>query len=658
MAKKVDMIQRLVYRLPKYLVLQADMLICLFSVLLAYFLRYNLEGLPEEVWDIFYTSLTIICSVKFISFLYFKSYTGIIRYTSVEDAKRIFFALTFSFVLISFLNMVHYYRTNEFLVPLSILIIDYFTSSLFMAGFRVITKILYYEWKSQNSEKINVIIYGAGEAGIITKKTLDQDTGMNYNVVAFVDDNRAKSGGMVDGIIIYHARKKLESLIRAKNVELVIIAIQKISADRKKRIIDTCLSYGVQVRNVPPVEKWINGELSFKQIKDVKIEDVLGRESITLDSTSIRQEIQGRTVLVTGAAGSIGSELCRQIAHFNPRFLVMVDQSESALYDLEMEFQDQNIKCNYDMMLADIRNTIRIRKLFEQYSPDIVFHAAAYKHVPVMEENPTEAVNTNILGTKNLADLSVKYRVKKFVMVSTDKAVNPTSVMGASKRVAEIYTQSLNRIAIDELENSTKFITTRFGNVLGSNGSVIPRFKKQIAEGGPVTVTHPEITRYFMTIPEASQLVLEAAAMGKGGEIFLFDMGESIKIVDLAKKMIKLSGLTLGKDIQLVYTGLRPGEKLYEELLANEENTMATHHPKIMIAKVREHEFSVVQEQIAEVVKFYERGEEERMVIEMKKMVPEYKSKNSVFEKLDQPAFKKTITTVSSLPSGSSSNLN
>ncbi len=643
MAKKVDMIQKLVYRLPKYLVLQVDVLMCLLSVLVAYFLRYNLETLPDEVWESFYISLSVICSVKIVSFLFFKSYTGIIRYTSVEDAKRIFFSLTASFIIISSINIIHHYRTGYFLVPLSILIIDYFTSSLFMAGFRIITKIAYYEWKSQNSEKINVIIYGAGQAGIITKKTLDQDTGMNYNVVAFVDDNRGKAGGMIDGISIHHARKKLENLIRDKKAELVIIAIQKISTERKKKIIDTCLSYGIQVRNVPPVEKWINGELSLKQIKDVKIEDVLGRDAISLDSTIVMEELQGRTVLVTGCAGSIGSELCRQITHFNPRFLVMVDQSESALYDLEMEFQDQNIKCNYDMTLADVRNVARMQKLFEQYRPDVVFHAAAYKHVPVMEENPSEAVNTNILGTRNLADLSVKYKVKKFVMISTDKAVNPTSVMGASKRVAEIYTQSLSNLTLDEPENQTKFITTRFGNVLGSNGSVIPRFKKQISEGGPVTVTHPEITRYFMTIPEASQLVLEAGAMGKGGEIFLFDMGESIKIVDLAKKMIKLSGLTLGKDIQLMYTGLRPGEKLYEELLNNEENTMPTHHPKIMIAKVRRQEFSQVQAHIAELLKYYERGEEEKMVIQMKRMVPEYKSNNSIFEKYDESQTKRAI---------------
>jgi len=646
MAKKVDMIQKLVYRLPKYLVLQVDLLMCLLSVLVAYFLRYNLESLPEEVWESFYISLGVICSVKLVTFLFFKSYTGIIRYTSIEDAKRIFFALTTSFILISVINIIHHYRTGNFLVPLSILIMDYFTSSLFMAGFRIVTKIAYYEWKSQNSERINVIIYGAGQAGIITKKTLDQDTGMNYHIVGFVDDNRNKAGGMIDGITIHHARKKLENLIKTKNVELVIIAIQKISAERKKAMIDTCLSYGIQVRNVPPVEKWINGELSLKQIKDVKIEDVLGRDAIRLDSTSIMQEIQGKTILVTGAAGSIGSELCRQIAHFNPRFLVMVDQSESALYDLEMEFHDQNIKCNYDMTLADVRNVARMQKLFEQYQPDAVFHAAAYKHVPVMEENPSEAVNTNILGTRNLADLSVKYKVKKFVMISTDKAVNPTSVMGASKRVAEIYIQSLSNMAFDETENLTKFITTRFGNVLGSNGSVIPRFRKQIAEGGPVTVTHPEITRYFMTIPEASQLVLEAGAMGKGGEIFLFDMGESIKIVDLAKKMIKLSGLTLGKDIQLLYTGLRPGEKLYEELLNNEENTMATHHPKIMIAKVRKQELSLVLDQFAALMKHYEKGEEEKMVMQMKRMVPEYKSNNSVFEKYDQGAMKKAPATV------------
>jgi FlaA1/EpsC-like NDP-sugar epimerase len=644
MRKKTDVIQKFIYRLPKYLVLQVDILICLLSVLVAYFLRYNLESLPKEIWNDIYTSICVICTVKFFSFFYFKSYTGIIRYTSVEDAKRIFYALTSSFVVLSVINLGLYLQFGHLLIHTSILIIDFLASTLFMASFRIVAKIAYYEWKTQNAEKINVIIYGAGQAGIITKKTLDQDTSMNYNVVAFVDDKPSKSGGMIDGVTIYSARKKLEELIKTKNVELVIIAIQKVSAEGKKKIIDTCLSYGVQIRNVPPVEKWINGELSLKQIKDVKIEDVLGREAISLDNTVIKEEVNKKRILVTGAAGSIGSELCRQIAHFSPSLLIMVDQSESALYDMDMEFQDHNFKCARVLILADVRNLQKMERVFEEHKPEIVFHAAAYKHVPVMEQNPSEAVHTNILGTRNLADLSIKHMTKKFIMISTDKAVNPTSVMGASKRVAEIYIQSLNSFSLDgDSETSTRFITTRFGNVLGSNGSVIPRFKKQIAEGGPITVTHPEITRYFMTIPEASQLVLEASAIGKGGEIFLFDMGESIKIVDLAKKMIKLSGLILGKDIQLVFSGLRPGEKLYEELLNNEENTLPTHHPKIMIAKVRHQEFTQVQEDMAKLMKYYDKGEEERMVMQMKQMVPEYKSNNSVFEKFDEQKNKRVL---------------
>ncbi|HAR20564.1 MAG TPA: polysaccharide biosynthesis protein [Cytophagales bacterium] len=644
MRKRTDVIQKFIYRLPKYLVLQVDVLICLLSVLVAYFLRYNLESLPTHVWIDIYTSICVICSVKLISFFYFKSYTGIIRYTSVEDAKRIFYSLTSSFIALSAINLGLYLYFGHLLIPTSILIIDFLASTLFMASFRIVAKISYYEWQTQNVEKINVIIYGAGQAGIITKKTLDQDTSMNYNVVAFVDDKTSKSGGMIDGVTIYSARKKLEEIIKTKNVELVIIAIQKVSSERKKKIIDTCLSYGVQIRNVPPVEKWINGELSLKQIKDVKIEDVLGREAISLDNTVIKEELNKKRILVTGAAGSIGSELCRQIAHFSPSLLIMVDQSESALYDIDMEFQDQNFKCPRTLILADVRNMQKMEKVFEMYKPEVVFHAAAYKHVPVMEQNPSEAVHTNILGTRILADLSIKHMTKKFIMISTDKAVNPTSVMGASKRVAEIYIQSLNSFSIDgNSETSTRFITTRFGNVLGSNGSVIPRFKKQIAEGGPITVTHPEITRYFMTIPEASQLVLEASAIGKGGEIFLFDMGESIKIVDLAKKMIKLSGLILGKDIQLVFSGLRPGEKLYEELLNNEENTLPTHHPKIMIAKVRHQEFNQVKEDMAKLMKYYDKGEEERMVMQMKQMVPEYKSNNSVFEKFDEQKDKKAL---------------
>jgi FlaA1/EpsC-like NDP-sugar epimerase len=379
--------------------------------------------------------------------------------------------------------------------------------------------------------------------------------------------------------------------------------------------------------------------LSLKQIKDVNIEDVLGRAPIQLDKTKIKDDIEGKTVLITGAAGSIGSELTRQILQFSPKNMILVDQAESALYELELELSELPYKINFENKLCDITNADRMEKIFRKFKPDIVFHAAAYKHVPVMEDNPAEAVLVNILGTKVLADLSAKYNVEKFIMISTDKAVNPTSVMGASKRIAEIYSQSLNydlAMRSSKLMGNTRFITTRFGNVLGSNGSVIPRFKKQIAQGGPVTVTHPEITRFFMTIPEACQLVLEASSMGEGGEIFLFDMGKSIKIVDLAKKMIKLSGLTLGKDIQLIFTGLRPGEKLYEELLSNEEDTKPTHHPQILIAKTRSYSFQLIQEQIYDLSRILALHNNEAIIMCMKKIVPEYISKNSVYERLDK----------------------
>jgi FlaA1/EpsC-like NDP-sugar epimerase len=599
--------------------------------------------------------LPVVILTKSILFYYTKSYAGIIRFTSIEDAKKIFKALTISLSIILFIDLINWIYSETPLMPLSVILMDYFISMLFMGAFRVIAKILYYEARGVQGDskvaipKINVIIFGAGDAGMITKRTLNQDVGMNYNIVAFVDDNSAKSKSSIEGIDIHRA-SLLPNLIKDHKVEIVIIAIQNLNSERKKQIIDLCLGFGVQVRNVPPVERWINGELSFKQIKDVKIEDVLGREQIQLDNTTIRKEIHNKVVLVTGAAGSIGSELARQIVQYSPKKVMLLDQAESALYDLELELSELPIKINFETVIADVCNKERMERVFNYLMPDIVFHAAAYKHVPVMEMNPSEAVLTNIHGSKITADLSVKYKVKKFVMISTDKAVNPTNVMGASKRVAEIYTQSLNSLIhndnSDEETNSTRFITTRFGNVLGSNGSVIPRFRKQIAEGGPVTITHPEVTRFFMTIPEACQLVLEAAAMGKGGEIFLFDMGQSIKIVDLAKKMIRLSGLTLGKDIQIMFTGLRPGEKLHEELLNDKENTIPTHHPKIMIAKVREYEFDKVTKEIQDLIKLFISQDNEAIIKKMKEIVPEFLSHNSIYEKLDKTKSKISSGTV------------
>ena len=409
----------------------------------------------------------------------------------------------------------------------------------------------------------------------------------------------------------------------------MIIANKDVDPVRKSSIIDVCLNNNIKVLTLPDVNKWINGELSVKQIRKFKIEDLLERPSINLNEDKIKKDTLNQVVLVTGAAGSIGSEMVKQLLKFKPKLIIIFDQAESPLYDLELELNEKYKFNKFEIVIGNIANEYRIEKVFDKYRPSVVYHAAAYKHVPMMENNPAEAIRTNVKGTKIVADLSIKYNVKKFVMISTDKAVNPTNIMGASKRIAEIYTQSSNK------KNVTKFITTRFGNVLGSNGSVINRFRKQIEKGGPITVTHPEITRYFMTIPEACQLVLEAGAMGKGGEIFVFDMGTSVKIADMAKKMIKLSGLELGKDIQLSFTGLRPGEKLYEELLNDKELTMPTHHSQIMIGKVKEYDFESITKQISSLISILPENNNFSIVRMMKEIVPEFKSQNSEYEIID-----------------------
>jgi FlaA1/EpsC-like NDP-sugar epimerase len=421
----------------------------------------------------------------------------------------------------------------------------------------------------------------------------------------------------------------LNDLLELHSVEQLILAIQQFSTERKQELVDLCLVHNVKVLTVPPMIKWINGELSFNQIKKIRIEDLLERDEIHLDDHKIRSELTGHTILITGAAGSIGSELARQVMKYHPLNLVLLDQAETEMHQLELEFNETFMDNHPRFLIGDIRNNSRMENIFREFEPSIIYHAAAYKHVPVMENNPSEAILTNVNGTRILADLAIKYLAKKFIMISTDKAVNPTSVMGASKRIAEIYIQSLNK------NGQPKFITTRFGNVLGSNGSVIPLFRAQIEKGGPVTVTHPEITRYFMTIPEACALVLEAGSMGKGGEIFIFDMGKSVRIVDLAKRMISLSGLTLGKDIHVKFTGLRPGEKLYEELLNSKENNIHTHHPRILIAKVREYNIEQVSFGIDELIELSVSGKEREVVQKMKSIVPEFKSQNSIFEELD-----------------------
>ena len=617
--------------LPRLVIFLIDILIVFFSIGVAYLLRFNFK-VPQVEIDTFPTVFTTLLLVRIISFRIARTYSGIIRYTGTRDAMRILLTLTAGSLLVAAGNLISFISSEKYLVPFSIIIIEYLLSVFLMITGRLIVKVVYMEMKNPSSGKTGVLIYGAGEAGLITKRTLDRDKGTKYKVVGFIDDDPKKAGKKLEGITI-HPSDQLETLLKKGTIRNLIIAIQNIQPERKQFIVESSLQHNIRVLNVPPVKSWINGELSFKQIRKVNIEDLLGRDPIQLHLEKIQHELFNKTILVTGAAGSIGSEIARQILPFKPKLLVLLDVAESPLYELELEIKD-NPDTNHQLLetvIGDIRNMERMRNVFATFRPEIVFHAAAYKHVPVMELNPSESILNNVLGTKIIADLAQEFNAGKFVMISTDKAVNPTNIMGATKRIAEIYTQSLNSFG------KTKFITTRFGNVLGSNGSVIPRFKKQIEAGLPLTVTHPEITRYFMTISEACQLVLEAGTMGQGGEIFIFDMGKPVKIADLAKKMIQLSGLELGKDIQINYTGIRPGEKLYEELLANEENTLPTHHKKIMIAKVKVYDFEEIAKDIQELIGLFGAQDNDAIVRKMKEIVPEFISKNSAYEKLDQP---------------------
>ncbi len=615
--------------MPRWIIFFIDMAICLFSLLLAYLVRFNFS-IPKVEIEAFPIVFGIVLGIRAISFFLSKTYQGIVKYTSSKDAQRIFGVISIGSILFILVNTIFYFFVNHtFPIPFSIIIIDYMATAFLMISLRVMFKALYLELTNPNKEKRSVIIFGAGESGIITKRTLDRDAGTKYKVLGFIDDDLKKQGKKLEGTTIYNI-SRLDNLLEENDVSNLIISIQDISPAKKKQIVDICLQHNTKVLNVPPVSNWINGELSFRQIKKIQIEELLGRETIQLDKENLQQQLADKIILVTGAAGSIGSEIVRQVARFNPKKIILLDQAESPLYEMEMELFDKYKKQSYEIVMGDIRNKERMENVFSTFHPQIVFHAAAYKHVPMMENNPSESIFTNVSGTKNLADLSDQYKVEKFVMVSTDKAVNPTNVMGASKRIAEIYTQSLGK------KSDTKFITTRFGNVLGSNGSVIPRFRQQIENGGPITITHPDITRFFMTIPEACQLVLEAGAMGNGGEIFIFDMGESVKIVDLAKKMIKLSGLILDKDISITYTGLRPGEKLYEELLADHENTIPTHHNQIMIAKVKEYDFESIAASIAQLIELFSKQNNQSIVKKMKELVPEFKSNNSIYEQLDE----------------------
>ena len=618
-------------RTPRWIIIVVDLLINLFALLFAYVIRFDLDHqsvLIQEEWDKFSNYIWLFIAVKFLVFYSFQIHKGLIRHTSTQDLNRIFFAVsTCSLIYLSFGVVRYYFVDGYYFMPTSVVIVEFLASFSFTVGSRFVIKLIYLESLKSKEEYENIVIYGAGVSGLITKKTIQNDTINNQKVICYIDDNSKLWDTRIEGVKVY-GPNELNNLYKKHNIDTVIIAIQNPKAERRKALLDECIDLKIKVQKVPNPKSWINGEFSSKQFVKAKIEDLLGREEIKLSEAKIKNSINDKVILVTGAAGSIGSGLVKQIANFKPRLVILFDQAESALYDLQWDLHEAFPELNYEIVIGDVTHKMRVVNLIKSFKPQIIFHAAAYKHVPLMELNPSEAVKTNVLGTKILADLSSEFNVEKFIFISTDKAVNPTNVMGATKRAAEIYVQHKNSIS------STQYITTRFGNVLGSNGSVIPLFQKQIENGGPITITDERINRFFMSIPEACQLVLEAGTMGKGGEIYVFDMGESVKIIDLAKKMITLSGLTINKDIEIKITGLRPGEKLYEELLANEENTIPTHHEKILIAKTRVKKD--MGHKIDELIDVIDGQKNNQLVLILKNLIPEYVSKNSEFEELDK----------------------
>lgn len=620
--------------LSKWIVLGFDIVITIFTYGLAYILRFNFNIELISFSD-FVNNTLATTAIFAICFLIFKSFDGIIRHSGIADAKRLIKAgITATIICIS-ISLINRNIEGGFLIlPASIAIIHVVLNISLLAFSRYVIKVLFYQSTKHNVSPISVIIYGAGRRGVSVLNALRNDNSKNYQIIGFLDDNITKINKTIEGVKIY-SPTKLQELIQKYSVRELIIGIHDLENNKKNEIVDTCLLYQIHVKYVPPVEDWIKGTLSLRQLRTIKIEDLLGREQIQIENENIKIHISQKSILITGAAGSIGSEIVKQLIAYAPKKLILIDQAESALFDLQMELYfrlKQLPGIEVEFIVCDITNNRRITQIFHQHLPNIVFHAAAYKHVPLMELNPLEAIHVNVFGTKYLIDLAVEYQVEKFIMISTDKAVNPTNVMGASKRAAEIYVQEKSK----DPNCSTLFITTRFGNVLGSNGSVVNYFRKQIESGGPLTITHPEVTRYFMTISEACKLVLEAATMGKTSEIYIFDMGSPVKILDLATKMVQLSGLQPDKDIHFVFTGLRPGEKLHEELLNNNENTLPTHHNKIKIALTGYQDTMHVNNCTEQLWLALQKNNGERAVAIVKDLIPEYISQNSTFETLDK----------------------
>lgn len=624
--------------LPRWIIFMIDLIIVLLSSLITFFI---ISGLTVTFYNHLNVAarLAIIIIVNGLFFVFFKTHSGIIRHSTFIDGVKLLYATSCSFMFLLFFNYVYYFYFNQKIYLSTSLFVGYVVSFLLLFLFRILVKYLFeiYASNLSNLDLLNIVIYGSDANAISVANALKTENPARFKLVGFINkqktDNTSKR---ILNLPIINHNKSLASILKSFNSNVLIIAEKDLTKSERIPIVEECLENEIKVFTVPVITNWTDSKQISKKVTNFQIEDLLNRKPIELDKNKISNQLKGKTILITGAAGSIGSEITRQVFLFQPKKIIILDQAETPLHNLRLEINNISKNVKIRSVLTDIRNLEALEKVFLNYKPDVVYHAAAYKHVPLMEENPSQAIYTNVIGTKNLADVSIKYKVGRFVMVSTDKAVNPSSVMGASKRIAEKYVQTLHHKYLKEGDiSSTKFITTRFGNVLGSNGSIVPLFAKQIQEGGPITITHPEIIRYFMTIPEACQLVLEAGTMGKGGEIFIFDMGQQVKIIDLAKKMIRLAGFIPDKEIEIKIIGLRPGEKLYEELLNDTSKTLPTHNEKILIAQEIQDNYDKIQKATIDLIEHIADISNEQIVIKMKKIVPEFKSMNSIFETLD-----------------------
>ena len=637
--------------LPRWAIFILDLTLCAFALFYAYLLRFNMDFYSAYHFGFGYPIL-IITFLNIIAFRILRTSEGIIRLSGAQEGLRVVTAVFVTTAFLFLANALSSVFALSFIIPTSVLFIYLFTASFLLFAYRLLVKQLYYKSLKLMLKEEKVLIYGKTENALMLKIAIESIDSRNYKVAGFLVTDENLWGKSIDKARLF-GFNEIENVVSRNNIKEIFLSSDDVNIDIKTKLADYCLSKDISIKVIPAIEKWVDGHLQTNQLKKLKIEDLLNRPSIKLPPEHIREAMKGKRVLVTGAAGSIGSEIVKQLAAIDVELLILCDNRETGLYELHYELQEITDDENIIVSICDIRSYKVMQNIFETYKPEIIFHAAAYKHVPLMEMHACQAVKNNVLGTKNLADLSVLYGVERFVFISTDKAVNPTNVMGASKRIAEMYVAELQvsqqgtqrsllgnfdisrEIYLNSRKGQTKFITTRFGNVLGSNGSVIPRFTKQIETGGPITVTHPDITRYFMTIPESCSLVLEAATMGHGGEIFVFDMGDPVKIVDLACRMIKLSGMTPNVEIKIQYSGLRPGEKLYEELLNKEEEVMPTYHKKIMISKVKQNFSETFKQDISKLISLADNSNNLPLVREMKKIVPEYKSENSQYEKLD-----------------------